>query len=55
MDPRDVIYYTEYRFEKFRRERDHDRLVNIAKGAHRAARVFRFFPLRFRESAPSTD
>jgi len=55
MDPRDVIYFTEVRFEKFRREREHDRLVKIAKQANPPARFFRFFPLRLRGSDTTTD
>ena len=55
MNPHEAIYLTQYRLDKARRERDHDRLVNQAKGANRATRIFRFFPLRSRESAPSTD
>jgi hypothetical protein len=57
MDPRDIIYFTEYRIERFRQQRAHDKLVQIAKQnpSRPAARIFRLFPSRRRQSDITTD
>ncbi len=57
MDPRDVIFFTEHRAEQYRREREHAKLVQLAKlhTARGSARFFRIFPSRRRESDTTTD
>ena len=57
MDPRDIIYFTEHRIEHFRRQREHAKLVQIAKSnpSWPSARVFRIFPFRRRESESTTN